>query len=155
MKELKEILNESIFDMDDNDLDIAKSDLWDIYNSKTKEEFIERCEYLSLRLKNMAKLAPYDAMGYLIRKTHTRYISILAWAHDNTITGVAFGPDKNAYRMIWNSRSNSVLCERSKIMDFTNTRIDPRESSKFANFPVFLLPKELVPSYTKLTRWIR
>lgn len=152
MKDLKEIINESIFDMDDNHLDAATSDLWDIYNSKTLDEFNERCHYLSIRLANIAEKAPYDDKGYLIRKSGRRYIIIC----NNEYQQINFGPDKNGYRMYWHERSNKVKCERLSIIDYTNCRIDPGYKLGFyKENPYYIMPKDLDKSYLKLTRWIR
>lgn len=154
MKDLKEIIAESIFDMDDRDLDVATSDLWNIYNSKSQEEFIERCKYLSLRLSNIAEKAPYDNNGYLVRKSGRRYIII--YKHNGKFEQINFGPDKNGYRMYWHERSNKVKCEKLSIIDYTNCRIDPEyKSGSYKENPYYIMPKDLDKSYLKLTRWIR
>ena len=43
-------LYESIMDMDDTDLDYVNSDLLDLFNSKSEDEWNRRWDYLRLRL---------------------------------------------------------------------------------------------------------
>ena len=156
MKELKEILNESIFDIDDTELDYAKSDLWDIFNSKTEEEFNKRVEFLETRLRNSAELAPWDNKGYLVRKTGTKYIRIAWW--DNEISGIRkffFGTDKCPYEMFWHAR-HRVECRKAKHIDILEYPIWPKTRvDDYDKYPLYILPKNLNDSYIKLTRWVR
>ena len=156
MKELKKILYESVFDMDDTELDYAKSDLWDIFNSNTEEEFNRRVEFLETRLRNSAELAPWDDKGFLVRKTGRRYIRISRWSGE--IKGIRkffFGTDKGPYEMFWSAR-HRVECRKAKHIDILEYPIWPKwKADDYDEYPLYILPKNLNDSYIKLTRWVR
>ena len=149
MRNLNEYINESIFDMDEESLNYASSDLMDMYNSQSEEEFIERWKFLKLRLINKAEVVPKDQHGYLQKKQGRVYIRLYQVSYDHSIYAIHFGKDTNGYILGWNRKANKVVLDQNRYINFRNSNLNDRE---FKEQPLYILPNDLRKSYRELIK---
>ena len=145
MKTLSNYISESVFD--GGDLDYM-GDLLDLYNSKSKEEYVSRWEHLVDLLKSSADLAPYDKRGLLIHNPRQLYIRL---ERVGEARWVDFGPAKKGYMMRWSDYYNQIEYSKNAPTNYTDMVIKAfvKES------PLYLLPDSLVKSYKKLIRSLK
>ena len=149
MKNLQDVINESIFDMDDRSLDYATSDLIDMLNNKSEEEWNKRWDYLRLRLTNNGEKAPKDQYGYLQKKQGRVYIRLYRVSYDNTIKSMHFGRDTDGYILGWNRRANKVTLGQSRYIRFRDANLNSKE---YDEYPLYILPNDLKKSYRELIK---
>lgn len=147
MKDLKEIIAESLLDIDDSTLDLLNDDLMDIFNSKSEDEWDKRWDALKFKIETTAELAPMDKKGYLIRKVGRLYIRIPQYAdyHVYSPKSIQLGRDNNGYVIIWNRSTNRAHIKKSKHLNFKNELI-----KNYIKYPLYILPDDLKKSYREI-----
>ena len=142
-------LYESIFDMDEESLNYASSNLIDMYNSKSEEEWNKKWDFLRLRLLNKAEIAPKDQLGYLQKKPGRIYIRLYQVSYDHSIYAIHFGKDTNGYILGWNRKANKVVLDQNRYINFRNSNLNDGE---FEKQPLYILPNDLKKSYRELIK---
>ena len=135
--------------MDDRSLDYATSDLIDMLNSKSEEEWNKRWDYLRLRLTNNGEKAPKDQYGYLQKKPGRVYIRLYHVTYDKTIKPILFGKDTDGYIFGWNRKANKVTLSQNKFVRFRDVDLN---SEEYVEYPLYILPNDLKKSYRELIK---
>ena len=142
-------LYESIMDMDDTDLDYVNSDLLDLFNSKSEDEWNRRWDYLRLRLLNNGEIAPKDYRGYLQKKPGRLYIRMYQASYDKTLKIIQLGKDTNGYIFGWNRGANKVILNQSRYIRFRDNYLN---SKQYAGYQLYILPNDLKKSYREIIK---
>lgn len=142
-------LYESIMDMDDTDLDYVNSDLLDLFNSKSEDEWNRRWDYLRLRLLNNGEIAPKDRFGYLQKKPGRLYIRLYQVSYDKTLKIIHLGKDTNGYIFGWNRRANKVTLSQSRYIRFRDNDLN---SNQYDEYQLYILPNDLKKSYKEIIK---
>lgn len=149
MKDLKEIITESIFDMDDSALDLLKDDLINMFNSRSEDEWNKRWDILRLKLKNTGEIAPKDRYGHLQKKQGRIYIRLYQVLYDKTLKAIHFGRDTDGYIIGWNKRANKVTLDQNRYIRFRDSNLNSKE---YDEYPLYILPNDLKKSYRELIK---
>lgn len=142
-------LYESIFDMDEESLNYASSNLIDMYNSKSEEEWNKKWDFLRLRLSTNGEIVPKDQHGYLQKKQGRVYIRLYQISYGKTIKSIHLGRDTDGYIFGWNRRANKVTLGQSRYIRFRDSNLNSKE---YDEYPLYILPNDLKKSYRELIK---
>lgn len=135
--------------MDDRSLDYVTSDLIDMFDSKSEEEWNKRWDYLRLRLTNNGEKASKDQYGYLQKKQGRVYIRLYQVSYDKTLKSIQLGKDTDGYIFGWNRRANKATLGQSKYIRFRNSNLNSKE---YDEYPLYILPNDLKKSYREIIK---
>ena len=144
MKNLKEYISESIFDIEDNinDLDWVTVDFQSLIDAKSEEEYNRMFYLLQLRIKNEGRVVP-TKNGWLPREMNKQYIFFC-----DTDKYIRYGTSTSSYYNTWNNIKCSNLKSPRGMRDYTH----PIDSV----LPVvYYIPDSLKRSYNKAIKIIQ